>query len=438
MVRNIALFVFLLLPALTTHAQLDSQFTFNGQNAETLKAQKEISIVTKVPREVPDTCTRQIPIQERVCRDVTRYRQSCRTIPSSQECRMENERVCRNVTRYREECQNGPSRQECHSTPSRTVCTERPTREVCTTTPSGRQHCTTVGGGTQCTEVGGGTSCNSVPGERICRNVSYTDQDCDNVPRQRCETIPSRQQCDQIPYSENVCGMETTGYRSESYACTRTEYETIVTKKAVKAETQVRINTNGLVEEFPVSVSIIPSNEAHSAFTIAVKLGKEPSVFVVLNRKDVKVASSTDKEVVVKGTVNLEILSKEMLPISLPSAIASATIEKATSKLMIVVNGPISAQGSVDLQITRKPMLGGKKTVAELKAEYPSEKIELGVVGDKAALSINLKGVLKSEAKKKMKMKLTLTSALNLQGELMNVTKPELSKLFQEIPVQLK
>lgn len=435
MIRNIALLVFLLLPALT-HAQLDSQFTFNGQNAETLKAEKEITTVTRVPRQVEDTCYNQIPIQERVCRDVTRYRQSCHTVPSSTQCRTENERVCRNVTRYREECHAGPSRQECHTTPPRQVCTERPTREVCTTRPDGRQHCTTVGGGTHCTEVGGGTSCNSVPGERICRQVSYTDQDCDYVPRQRCETIPSRQECQQIPYSENVCGMETTGYRSEPYACTRTVYDNVTKKKAVKAETQVRINTNGLVEEFPVAVSLKPVDESHSAFTIEVKLGKQPEAFVVLNKKEVKVTANTEKEITVKGSIALEILSKEMLPVSLPAAIASVTAEKASSKVIIVLDGAISAQGKIDAKLTHKPFLSGKKTVAELKAvEFPSEKVELGVVGEKAALSLNLKGV---KLQKKMKLDLTITSALNLQGEIMNEKKPELSKSYQSIPVLLK
>lgn len=438
MVRNLALFFLLLVPTLS-HAQLISQFTFNGQNAEVLRAEKSITISKPEQVQVPDTCYREVPNgQAQVCRDETRYRNECSWVPSSQRCWSENERVCQSVTRYRQECSSGPSRQECHDIPSRTVCTERPTRQVCTTRPDGRQHCTTVGGGQSCTQVGGGRSCNTVPGERICRNVPYQDTDCRYVPRQRCETVPGRNECRNVPYSERVCGMETQ-YRTESYACTRTETVTRTIEKVVKAETNVSIITNGLVEEFPVSISITENDNQYSAFSMNVKLEKEPKVFVVLKKKTVTVDSVNDKEIILKGNVVLEVLTKEMLPVAFPASIVSATIEQATKKLVIVFDGAISPEGSVDLVITYKAFLSRLQKIAELKADYPGAKVVLGAVDGKAALSVDLKDAMVGELQRRnMKLKLNLGSKLNLQGELMNATKPELSKAFDGPFVSVK
>lgn len=438
MIRNIALFCLLLLPTMT-YAQLDSQFTFSGQNAEVLKAQKVVTVITPEQVEVPDTCSRQVPTgQARVCHDETRYRQQCTWIPASESCRDVQERVCRTVTRYRQECSGSPSHEVCHDTPGRTVCTERPTREVCTTTPSGRQHCTTVGGGQSCHETGGGRSCTTVPGNRTCRDVPYSDQDCDYVTRRRCETVPGRNDCQNIPYSEQVCGMETQ-YRTETYACTRTETVNRTSEKTVKSETNVQIITNGIVEEFPVAVSIKETSSQFNAFAMEVKLMKEPKAFVVLQKKEVKIASASAKEVVLKNNIVLEVLTQEMLPMSFPASIASASIDQAASKLTIVFEGAMSAQGAADVLITHKAFLSRTKTIVEMKADYPSDKVELGTVDNKAALSINIKDAIKDELKKKnMKLKFNLTSALNLQGEIMNATKPSTSKLYEGTFVELK
>lgn len=437
MIRNLALLVFLLVPTIT-HAQLDSQFTFNGQNSEVLTASKKITVVTQETVQVPSTCSRQVPAgQVEVCRNETRYRQSCTWVPSSERCWNDTDRICRSVPRTRQECSTSPGRQVCTDRPSRTVCTERPTRQVCTTRPDGRQHCTTVGGGQHCTQVGGGRDCRTEPGERHCRTVTYMDQECDNVTRRRCETVPGRNDCTSVPYSERVCGMETQ-YRTETYACTKPEVRTHSTEKVVKAETSVQILTNGLVEEFPVSVSLKEKSQDHTAFSIETKLLKEPKVFVVLKKQEAKVTAS-EKEIQVKGSVVLEVLSQEMLPISFPASVASATITEATKKLVIIFDGALSAQGSVDLEISHNTILTSRKVIAEMKAEYPSAKVELGVVDNKAALSIDLTDAIKNELKKKnMKLKLSLTSALNLQGELMNTTKPETSKLFEGTFVELK
>ena len=438
MIRNIALFLSLLVPTLTS-AQIETQFTFNGQNAEVLNAEKKITIVTPEQVEVPSTCYRQVPVGEReVCTNETRYRQECSWIPSSQRCWTESDRVCRSVPRTRQECSNGPSRQVCTDRPSRTVCTERPTRQVCTTRPDGRQHCTTVGGGQHCTQVGGGRDCHTVPGERHCRTVSYSEQECHSVPRQRCETTPGRNDCRNIPYSVPVCRMETQ-YESESYACTRTQTVNRTAEKTIKAEINVQIITNGLVEEFPMGITLKETSTQFNAFKIDVKLLKEPALFVVLKKKEVKIGTVSKTEIELKAEVILEVLSQEMLPVSFPNAIHKASIDEKTKKMTVIFEGPISAQGEVDFKITHKAFLSSTKTLVEMKDVFPGAKIELGQVEDKAALNIDISEAIKRELKSKnMKLTFKLTSEMNLRGELMNEKKPETSKLYEGTFVELQ
>jgi len=440
MVRNFAfMFLCLFFFPLVTSAQVDTQFVFNGQNAERLQAQKQITEVIPEVVQVPSTCTRQVPVGEaEVCRNETRYRQECSWIPSYENCWNDTDRICRPVTRTRQECSNGPSRQVCTQQPSRQVCTERPTRNVCTTRPDGRQHCTTVGGGQHCTSVGGGQSCHSVPGERTCRTVSYTDQECQNVTRRRCETIPGRNDCRDTPYSQRVCEMQMQ-YRTESYACTKPQTINRTTNKVLKNDINVQILTNGLVEEFPVLISVKEASQEFKKFDISVKLLKEPSVIVVLNKSTIKIAKVTEKEIQLEGQVVLEVLSKEMLPLDFPTKISDATMDSKTKKLTLVMEGAISGQGEVEVLITHKAFLGRTKTIAELKAEYPGPQVELGQVENKAAFSIDLKDSLKDELKKKnMKLKVKLSSDLNLQGTILNASKPDTSKVYDGIFVDLK
>lgn len=250
MVRKIATYVLLLSVSLNALASLEAPMKFSGQNAETIKLEKIIKVTRPVPREVPSTCTRQVPYEVYRCNDVTRYREQCQWVPAEQECNTEYDRQCRSVTRYREECTRGPSRQECwntptrqvctdrptrqvctsiptreecHTTPSRQVCTdrpgrevctERPTREVCRTRPDGQQHCTTVGGGQHCTTVGGGQDCRTVGGDRECRQVGGGQhctevgggQDCRTVGGDReCRMVEGDPICRQVSYSDQEC-----------------------------------------------------------------------------------------------------------------------------------------------------------------------------------------------------------------------------------------
>ncbi len=417
-------FVFSAVVSFSSFAQVESIINFRGQNSEVIKVEKNINVVRPQGYQVPDTCYNQIPYQSYECNDVTRYREECRYIPSYEDCRTEYDRVCRNVTRYRQECSDGPSRQVCRENPSREVCVERPTREVCRTNSRGENVCTTVGGGQSCQTVGGGQSCSTESGPRVCRDVAYSDTDCDNVPRQRCETIPGRNQCDQIPYSEEVCG-NVTRYRAEPYACERTEYRDVTTAKKLTGSVDVRFETNGLVEEFPVKVSIAAPNAQFEQFAATVKLMKEPKSLVFKKKVDIK-SDETAQEIRLSGEIVFEVIEAKMVAPSFPSALKNVSFNDANSVLSVNIDGAISAQGSVEALVTAKPKLGRKKTVAELKASYPSERA--GVIG--STLNLNLAGLMQNELVKKNSVSIKLMAPMSVRGELLNATKPSLEKAY--------
>lgn len=418
-------------------AQIDSQLNFNGQNSDVLTAQKVVTVITPEQVEVPDTCTRQVPTGSiRVCRDETRYREQCSWIPSSEQCGYESENVCRQVSRPREVCSGGGSREECTSIPSRTVCTERPSREVCNTNPyNGQETCRTVGGGETCNDVGGGQSCRTVYDSPTCRTEYSSEQECTTESEYRCHTTPGRNDCRSIPYSEEVCGMEMQ-YRSESYACTRTVTRNKEEKKTVKAVTNVQIQTNGLVEEFSALVSIKETSNQYKAFSITTKLVKEPKIFVIVKSQSVKVLAATAKEISLEANLVIEVLTAEMLPVTVPTQITSAVLEAATKKLIISADG-LAPKGKLSLLLDHK-VLFGRKEDAKFTGEYPSRQVVVGTSEGKPALSIDLRNEMAKKPVKGMKLDLELEGTLSIQGELLNATKPEMKKQYQNLNVVLK
>jgi hypothetical protein len=415
---------YLLFFSLSTFAQIDSVINFHGQNGETVKIDQQVNVVRPAPFQVPDTCYNRIPYQSYECHNETRYRQQCQWIPESESCRMENDRVCRNVTRTRQECSQGPDRQVCHDVPGRQVCVERPTRRVCHTNPRGQESCTTVGGGRECHTTGGGRQCDRVPGERVCRQVTYTDQDCENVPRRRCERIPGRNDCQNIPYAEQVCGYETR-YRKEPYACQRTEYRDVVTPKKLSGEVEVRFLTNGLIEEFPLQVSLAAIDAKFESFSLAVKLLAEPKVLVVLKKKDIH-SEETENEIKLDGEIILEILEPKMVAPVFPDSLKNPVFNSKDKTLIINLVGGISAMGSLELHILNRPMIGKQKTVVQLKASYPSERAT--IKGD--SLEFKLEGLMQHSLSKKNVINLKLSAPIVVEGELLNAEKPQLQKDF--------
>jgi hypothetical protein len=206
----------------------------------------------------------------------------------------------------------------------------------------------------------------------------------------------------------------------------------------LKVETDVQFITNGLVDEFSLSIVARETNPQFSAFSIDTTLVDEPKVFVVLRKKSIKVVANNQKEIVAQANIVLEVLNREMLPLSFPTAVREAVVSQKTKKLVVTFDGSISSSGTVEVKLTHKPFLSGTKTVAELREVYPSAKIELGMIGEKAALSVDLSSEVQRDLKKNMKLKIVLETNPSFQGDLLNSVKPQTFKKFEEISVQLK
>jgi hypothetical protein len=222
-----------------------------------------------------------------------------------------------------------------------------------------------------------------------------------------------------------VCGNETH-YRQEQYACQRTQYRDESTAKKLTGEIQIHFQTNGLVEEFPLNISVAALDEKFDKFVTEVKLLKEPQVLVFLKKKNVKAVES-DKEINLEGEIVFEILDLNMVAPAFPMNFKDVTFNQDSSLLSLAIEGSISATGSVEATITAKPKIGRNKTVAELKASYPSERA--GVAG--ASLNLNLAGIMQNDLVKKNAISLKLTAPLNVNGELMNAKTPVMEKSYQ-------
>lgn len=415
---------------------------------------------------------------ERVCRTVTRTRQECHNGPGRRVCTdipvrevctdRPDRQECTTVTRHREECSTGSSREVCHDVPSREVCTNRPTREVCRPGPGGRQVCSTVGGGRVCNQVGGGRQCRTVPGERTCRQVPYQDrqcrtvdggrscttvgggqtchdvegprvcrdvpyhhEDCTTVQRRQCREIPGHNECRDIPYTEQVCAMETR-YNTESYACTRSETVNQTVVKQLKGEINVKFLTNGLVEEFPLTVLLNQPPEGSSDYSLKLSLNKEPKVLVIAREAGVE-AIEGEKEINLEGEVILEILEPAMVAPAFPQEFSQVSLNQETRHLTMIFKGQVSASGSVEVNVERRNWLGRRSVVAHLKADYPSEKVK--VDGDK--LIIDLSGELESKLNK-LSVDLKMSAAISVDGVLLNTKKPTTEAAYEGLMVTLE
>ena len=226
----------LILQTNITYADISKTIVFDNQHEEAFDLENFLKQIKMVDQEVVDTCTRKVPYEENVCRDVTKYKKECATIPAHEECRNVNDPICHTETSMEEQCYPGPSRQqcrtiqvpvcntetryenECHTTPSRQECrtVNEPQCRVetrydneCRTVPGENQCRVVVRYRQECSQTGGGQQCRTIPGEVRCERQPNGENRCTKIPpREECSGTPSRQECRQVPYEEREC---TTG-----------------------------------------------------------------------------------------------------------------------------------------------------------------------------------------------------------------------------------
>jgi hypothetical protein len=411
-----------LLMSVSVRAQLESVIQYKGQNGEVVKLNQAVQVTRPVPYQVPDTCYRQVPYQNYECRNETRYRQECRWIPASQNCWTENERICRPVTRTRQECHQGPPQQVCHEIPPREVCEQKPPQQVCHTDPRGQRVCRSAPSGRICHRTGGGRQCDTRPGQSICRNVTYTDQECSNYPRQQCQQIPGRNHCENTPYQEQVCGYETR-YRSEPYACTKTEYRDEVFPKTISGSIDVRFITNGVFEEFPLLVKVQALNSKFENFSLNAKLLTSPRSVVVVKEKNIQ-ATELDKEIILSGELVIEVFEAQLVEPIFPESMNEARFDEESEILSVKMNGRLSLEGQIELVIHSRPKFGSDKKVAELKSSYPSSRVRI----ENGMMIFNLSGLMDHRLAKRNDINLKVVSSILLKGEVLNAPRAPLTR----------
>lgn len=342
------LFALLMLVTLSNASAAESSKTikFENQREEIFDLQNFLKETRYKAETIDTTCYRSEPYVENVCRDVTRYRQQCQTIPGHQECRTvydqqcrtENryEQVCRQergpeqcrvVVRYRQECSTSGGGQQCRQVPGEVVCRVVRGENKCEKIPP-RQECTSTPGHQQCRQVPyEERECTSGPSRQVCEQVNRPHQVCTSVPRQQCDWEPARQECSQVPYSVNECKDETL-YRQVPYAC----------RKEVQTPYEVTLKTHDANVQFLFDTK---SADADSEFTVDLDVkgglsisGKElnDSKAIAFVKKDVKTQAQGDINNI-KAVYNVSLFKRADLFNA--GAMSDVALSKRSMSLMV-------------------------------------------------------------------------------------------------------
>lgn len=358
------------------HAETSKTITFENQREEIFDLENWLKETKYKTETVDSTCYNQVPYIENVCRNVTKYRQDCQTIPGHQECGTVYDRVCRTENRYENEChtERGPQscrvvvnyRRECSNEGGGRECRTVPGDVQCHREPNGENRCVKIPPREVCENSPGRQVCKQVPYEerecsdgpsrQVCNQVNRPQQVCENRPRQQCDYVPARDVCSQVPYSVKECSDETL-YRQVPYACKKdvqVPYE--VTLKTHQANVQVLFDAK--------------STEAASEFTVDLNTkgelaltGKEleGNSAIAFAKKDIKTSSQGDINTV-KGIFKVSLLNKADLFQVSSKGITNVNLNKRS--MSFVVNGKFDQKNSsLAVKIVKKGDVRFDKTL---------------------------------------------------------------------------
>lgn len=458
---------------------------------------EDVTLYNNVCRTVPgrNNCYND---PETVCNPVTNYRNECTSGPSRSECSYGPSRDVCTYGPSRDICTRGPSRNICTTGPSRNICTTGASREVCTrgassrqcrtspgrevcrnvngnrvcrTTPGrevcrdvpGTRSCRTIPGSRSCRTVSGSRTCRTVPGERscrsvrgdrrchtvpgerycrnvpgptICRDVPYTDNNCTEVYRERCDWIAEHQACNNVPYTENVCN-DITKSRSESYVCKKTvkdPYEVEVEKLTAtveatfknSTENEPNINFNFSMAEDGV-VSLLIEDKSDKPFIV---LAKKRASDTTVKKEDEKQDDLKEKSLKVEYKFNM--IDKERVL----SAVTTAASDIVLTKSMISFTVPkviIASKFFVRLKIIKT-----KDNEVIIDKEF-SKELVIEELDGKTIAKIDLEELLVATDKKlknKKKYLVSITTEVKLPGKVLNLDAGLLTKsVTQEVAV---
>jgi hypothetical protein len=306
-------------------------FLYKGQAKETIKLKWDKMGTLYRTENRDSTCTRPIPYEVYECNNETRYRQECRTEPGYNDCQTVYDNVCRDVPRSRQECSNGPSTQSCSTSPSSENCHDIPSRERCRMV-NGERRCTTIPGRRRCNTVPGRTTCRTIPGSRSCRTVSYTERECENVSRQQCDWVSSREVCDDIPYQEEVCG-NVTRYNYEEYAC-QEAYQVPYQAVVASFESNSTILFSGESQQ-DIEFNITLNDKGESEISLVGDA--DDTDFVFVKSKLIEVVEQEETTTKTEQMFSFELQSRADFITSVKNSFSNISLRKSTQALKFTV-----------------------------------------------------------------------------------------------------
>ncbi|MFA6236873.1 MAG: hypothetical protein WC635_06050 [Bacteriovorax sp.] len=423
-------------------AETEKNISYENQREESFDLENFLKETRYKQEQVESTCYRQVPYTENVCRNETRYRQECRTIPGHQECSTVYDRVCHTETRYERECRTYPGeqmcrvvvryRQECERRGGGRQCRQIPPDIRCHRAPNGEQRCEKIPGREECTNTPGEQVCRQVPYEerechtgpsrQECRDVPRQHQVCENRPRQQCDWIPDQRVCENIPYYERVCKDEIL-YRQEAYACMKTidvPYE--VTLKTHKANVLLEfINSAALVTPaFNVSLSTggVMSLKAKD------QGASKTAAFV---KKDVKNAEQENTNTI-SAKYKIALFDRSELFKFVDSGLSNLELKKDSLSFYVLGKFEVK-RATLAIRIAKKDEVKFEKTLngTQILAEFDG-------IGTKVTVDIEKYGAPKLGGVFTKKHNVTLKLKLDYSdvGEILLPEKGELSATLQQ------
>ena len=383
-VARTVLATFMLLFMNVAHGETSKTIQFENQREEIFDLENWLKETRYKTETRQTTCYRPEYYVENVCRDVTRYRKECSTIPGHQSCSTVYDQVCRTENRYETECHNerGPEQcrvvvryrqecttsgggQQCHTVPGDVVCRVVNGENKCEKIPP-RQVCESRPGSQQCRQVPyEERECSAGPSQQVCNQVNRPHQVCESRPREQCGWEPAREVCSQVPYSVNECKDETLT-RQVPYDCVKdVQVPYVVTLKTHQANVQVLFDSK--------------ATEAASSFTVDLNTNGELKVTgtegagnqaVAFMKKNVKTQATGDVNAI-KAIYNISLINKEELFKVESSGITDLALKKRS--MTFVVNGKFDhSRSSLAVKIAKKDDVKFEKTLkaSQFKSKF--------------------------------------------------------------------
>ncbi|OUR99557.1 hypothetical protein A9Q84_00625 [Halobacteriovorax marinus] len=401
-------------------------FDYAGQRSEEVNLEVTKEITLHRVEYVDGTCERQVPYQEEVCGNETRYRQECRDVPGHNNCYNQSRQVCEYVTNYRQSCTTGPSRETCRNVtryrencttgPSREVCRDEPARRVCRTRNGvercrdvpGRRHCTTKPGERTCRRVPyQDRVCRTHPGERTCRSVPYQDRECRDVSERVCDWIPTRNVCDSIPYQEWVC-RDVTRYRTETYACKKPINVPYQAEKKFIRNVSFKFTDEAQVGNAKFNLSL----NADSSLVVQI-INNDKEISYIQSKKKTQLVSDTDEENIVNTVYKINFGHLETFLAPLRTELKSLWMNKAGKFVLKTSGSEALKEASITIDVVKRK--NGKRhfNKAFKLSEFTTADSKLSIDLSKHGFS-RLKGSFGKAVKLKTQIKISIEAPKHL------------------------